>query len=582
MSDFTNEGGGGEPEPTSELPATPVGPADVGPGEPTDTTPRSDTDGGANLGAAAPGVSAPGAQPGAGAPGQPGAEPTAPHYPPVGGAVGQPPYGGWHAQTPPPDPTWPGHPGPGGPGQPPGAGQWPGGPGPAPGWAGGGWGWIPPGSGWSPPPGAHPGATPGGPAQRARRPLMIGGAALLAAVAVLGGIGIGYSVWRPGPSSAPSSSTTPFSPATGGRIATHFTSGSSSKSSSASGGPSETAMSSIASKVDPSLVDVNTVLGDETAEAAGTGMVLTSTGKVLTNNHVIEGSTSISVTDLGNSQTYSATVIGYDRTQDVAVIQLKGASGLKTADFGNSSDVSVGESVVGIGNAGGTGGTPSTAGGSVTALNQAITASDSGSGTTEHLTGLIESNADIQPGDSGGPLVTTSDQVIGMDTAASASQGFSFSGAATGQGYSIPINTALSVAKQIEDGKASTTVHLGETAFLGVSVESASATTRFATGRFGFGDRTPTATPATTGSKATTGGSGALVAGVISGTPAQSAGIAKGEVITGLGGTTVTSPNSLTKAISQYHPGDTVKVTWTNPAGQSQSATVQLTSGPAG
>src|ERR1700761_6564895 len=185
--------------------------------------------------------------------------------------------------------------------------------------------------------------------------------------------------------------------------------------------------SQIASKVDPGLVDVKATLGDQGATSLGTGIVLTSTGEILTNNHVINGATSVSVTDIGNGQTYKATVVGYDESQDIAVLQLSGASGLTTANLGNSSSVTVGDTVTGIGNAGGKGGTPSVASGSVVALDQAITASDESSGTSENLTGLIESNADIQPGDSGGPLVNSSGQIVGVDTAASS--GYQFSGA---------------------------------------------------------------------------------------------------------------------------------------------------------
>src|SRR6202012_2677347 len=180
---------------------------------------------------------------------------------------------------------------------------------------------------------------------------------------------------------------------------------------SASGwGPSDAA--AIASKIDPGLVDINTTLGYQQEQAAGTGIVLSSNGVILTNNHVIDGATSISVTDVGNKKTYTASVVGYDRTKDVAVLQLHNASGLQTATLGNSSNASVGEDVVGVGNAGGTGGTPSAAGGTVTALNQSITASDEGDGTSEQLSGLIETNAGIQPGDSGGALVDTSGTVI--------------------------------------------------------------------------------------------------------------------------------------------------------------------------
>ena len=198
-------------------------------------------------------------------------------------------------------------------------------------------------------------------------------------------------------------------------------------------------MNAIASKVDPGLVDINTTLGYQQEQAAGTGIVLSSNGVILTNNHVIDGATSISVTDVGNHKTYTASVVGYDRTKDIAVLQLHNASGLQTATLGNSSNASVGEDVVGVGNAGGTGGTPSAAGGTVTALNQSITASDDGDGTSEQLSGLIETNADIQPGDSGGALVDTSGDVLGIDTAASAGFSFQSNDQSSGnQGYRHP------------------------------------------------------------------------------------------------------------------------------------------------
>ncbi len=178
--------------------------------------------------------------------------------------------------------------------------------------------------------------------------------------------------------------------------------------------------SQIASTVDPGLVDVVTTLGYQDGAAAGTGMVLTSTGEVLTNNHVIDGATSIKATDVGNGRTYTAKVVGYDKSKDVAVLQLEGASGLATVTLSSSSP-QTGQKVVALGNALGKGGTPSVATGRVTGLGQSITASDESAGNAEQLTGLIAHNAGIQPGDSGGPLVNTYGQVIGMDTAASTS-----------------------------------------------------------------------------------------------------------------------------------------------------------------
>ena len=173
----------------------------------------------------------------------------------------------------------------------------------------------------------------------------------------------------------------------------------------------------VAAKVSPGLVNVNTVLGYEGARAAGTGIVLTSDGEVLTNHHVVEGATQISVVDVGNGKTYSASVVGYDETHDIAVLKLKDASGLQTAKTGDSSKVALNDQVVGIGNAGGKGGTPSYAAGKVTGLNQAITATDESGADPENLTGLIQTDANIQAGDSGGPLANAAGEVIGVDVA---------------------------------------------------------------------------------------------------------------------------------------------------------------------
>ena len=218
------------------------------------------------------------------------------------------------------------------------------------------------------------------------------------------------------------------------------------------------------------LVDINVVDSYQAVKGEGTGMVLSSTGIVLTNNHVIEGATSLSVRDVGNGVTYQADVLGYDRSQDVAVLQLVGASHLQTIKVGNSLKVTKGEGVVAVGNGDGAGGTPSHVGGAITAVDQSITAQDEVSGSTEQLNGLFETNADIVPGYSGGALVNEAARVVGMVTAAS--EGYQFWAGETPAGYAIPITAARSVAAQIIGGESSGTVHIGSTAFLGVEVES--------------------------------------------------------------------------------------------------------------
>jgi S1-C subfamily serine protease len=349
--------------------------------------------------------------------------------------------------------------------------------------------------------------------------------------------------------------------------------------------------SQIASRVDPALVDIVATDGDQQATSAGTGIVLTSNGEVLTNNHVINGATSLKVTDVGNGKTYTATVVGYDASHDVAVIQLQNASGLTVASLGDSSTVKTGENVVALGNAGGKGGTPSVAAGSVTALNQSITASDDLSGSSEQLTGLIETNADIQPGDSGGSLVNAYGQVIGMDTAASSSgsqfQSQSQSSQTPEQAYAIPINDAVSIAKQIEAGDASSTVHIGATAFLGVEIQSDSSQSAGdgsgGSGGFGgfggFGGLGGQNSDG--GGSSSNGGSGVAVAGTLSGSPAAQAGLTQGDEITAVGGQSVATPEDISHALVKYHPGDSISISWLDQYGQSHTATVTLTNGPA-
>jgi S1-C subfamily serine protease len=389
---------------------------------------------------------------------------------------------------------------------------------PPPAWPGGygGYGWQDPGAGYGPYPAA-------GPPRKSRRKAMALVSGLSAAALLAGG-----SAW-----------------ALAG-----------------AGGSGTLSTAEIASRVDPGLVDVISTIGYQHATAEGTGMVLTPGGEVLTNNHVVAGSTSVKVRDIGNGKTYTARVVGYSDTDDVAVLQLSGASGLATVTTGNSDSVIAGQHVTALGNAEGKDGTPSVATGKVTALGETITAEDNGDGALEHLTDMIQTDANIEPGDSGGPLVSSSGQVIGMDTAASTSNsaGPGTTAETTTTAFSIPINKALALVSQIEAGKSSSTVHIGATAFLGVQVSSEQAQAG------GFGQTA----------------SGVTIIGTVTGTAATQAGLAAGDTIISVGGHAVTAAATLQQVIETYHPGDKVAVEWTDGSGQAHTATVTLTAGPTG
>jgi S1-C subfamily serine protease len=208
-------------------------------------------------------------------------------------------------------------------------------------------------------------------------------------------------------------------------------------------------VTALAKKVTPALVDVEAEIGSLGVGSAGTGIVLSPSGDVLTNNHVINGASSVEVISIENGRRYRASVLGYDRIHDIAVLRAPGVSRLPTAAIGDSATARVGDPVMAIGNAGGGGGKPSNARGTVTALNSSITTSDELSGSTEQLSGLIQVAADIRPGDSGGPLLNADGDVVGVNTAASVSFKYQTS---NGTGFAIPINDAVTIARAIQAG----------------------------------------------------------------------------------------------------------------------------------
>lgn len=319
--------------------------------------------------------------------------------------------------------------------------------------------------------------------------------------------------------------------------------------------------SAIAQMVDPAVVNINTFahgfdqpLGQVRPLGAGTGMILTSSGEILTNNHVVNGASRIDVSIAGRSGSVPATVIGVDPADDVALIKLDGVTGLPTITQADPATVSVGDRVLGIGNALGRGGTPSVAVGSISGVNLTIRAGDPG-GSSEQLTGMIETNAQIQPGDSGGPLVDTNGRVVGMITAGGSAN---TSKSTPINGYAIPIEKAIGIVDRIRAGESSSTILLGERGHLGVSVRPLDPQTGKDLGV----------------------SAGALVVGVEPGSPAEEAGITAPAVIRSVGGRVVISRDALGPILHAYVPGDRVEVSWVDAKGV-HTKTVTLDVGPA-
>ena len=364
----------------------------------------------------------------------------------------------------------------------------------------------------------------------------------------------------------------------------------------------------VAARVQPAVVDVEAAIQySRGTSSEGTGMVLSADGLVLTNNHVISGAKTIKVTLATTGRVFSATVVGYDATDDVALLRLNGAAGLKVVAVGNSAQVTLGTPVLALGNAEGQGGLPALAQGTINSLDKTISPTDESTGATETLHGMLQTNANIVSGDSGGPLANAAGQVIGMDTAnASSSQGSS-----SVLGYAIPIDTALSVAGQIAAGQASATVQIGLPGFLGVLVPQSNSTSPAqqasqqrqqiqqqqqeqlgggppGTGGGSGNSQSPPPAACTNDDADTTvpssiapASTGSLVDGVLCGTAAATAGLHGGDVITVVNTHAVTTPGSLTAMMSGFRPGAKVTVGWETVNGQQKRGTLTLGAAPA-
>jgi S1-C subfamily serine protease len=415
------------------------------------------------------------------------------------------------------------------------------------------WGDPAPTSTWPQFPSPPPALPPAPPSSATRRTRTVLAAVLAGLVLLGGGFGIGWGLTRGGTVGGPQVVQAPI-----GTVPQPTTT--------SNGSGQQLSLSAIRDKVNPSVVDVVSIFDPSTLgssggngsqaerQGAGTGMILTSSGEVLTNNHVVEGATSLEVTIQGHSGKYSAEVVGVDPTDDVALIQIEGVSGLPTVTLADSSRLIEGQRVVAIGNALGRGGEPAATEGTITGLNRSITAGG-GSSTPEHLTGLIETNASISPGDSGGPLVNGSGQVIGMITASARVNRFQ---PTSNEGYAISSNAALGVVNLIRTGQPGSDIILGKAGFLGVEIRDLDQQTASQLGV----------------------SSGALVAGVLAGTPAAKAGLSRNSVITAVDGQTVSSADALGPILHAHKPGEQVRVTWVDGSG-THTATVTLIAGPA-
>ncbi|MFI2752888.1 S1C family serine protease [Cellulomonas sp. P22] len=313
---------------------------------------------------------------------------------------------------------------------------------------------------------------------------------------------------------------------------------------------------------------VDTTLGYQGVQAAGTGLVLTADGVVLTNTHVIAGATEVRVTVGRPGVTYTATVVGSDAHRDVAVLQIDDPDGLVPVRVDQDENLAPGDSVTVVGNARGADSLVAAAG-MVTALDRTITTRAQGSAVGRELEGLIEVDAEVVAGDSGGAVLDADGELVGMTTAASV-------GDEDLRGYAIPVGDVLDIAAQVLSGDESGTVTIGYPAFLGVQLVLGA--TEGPTGALAGGTQVGAPWATTFGSVR-----GAPVAGVLPGTPAARAGLVTGDVVTTFDGHDVRSADELSARIDEHEPGDRVRVGWVSKAtGTARTATVTLVEGPAG
>lgn len=300
----------------------------------------------------------------------------------------------------------------------------------------------------------------------------------------------------------------------------------------------------VAAKVLPSVVKID-VSGSQGA-GSGSGIILSSDGEILTNNHVAEiaeggGSMTVFFNDGSSAK---ATIVGTDPLTDTAVIKAEGVSGLTPATIGKSADLEVGESVVAIGSPFGLDSTVTS--GIVSALNRPVdVGSDENGNSTTYP--AIQTDAAINPGNSGGALVDMNGNVVGINSSIRTASSSESEAGSIGLGFAIPIDEVLPVVDQMRKGETPTHARLG------ISVSDVNSQD---------------------GAEVV---QGAQVQEVTDGSTAGNAGLAKGDVITKVDDQLITSADSLVATIRSYRPGDEVTVTYTRD-GRTKTATLTLDS----
>ncbi|MFI5714463.1 S1C family serine protease [Nocardia sp. NPDC051750] len=303
--------------------------------------------------------------------------------------------------------------------------------------------------------------------------------------------------------------------------------------------------------ISPVLVNITAAARPFGAAAAGSGIVLTGDGQVLTSHHVVKGAKTVRVTRVADGAVYAAEVLGYDARADIALLSLTGAAGLAPARIGSSAGLRVQDEVLAVGNAGGSGAATAVPG-RISDLDSTIMAFNEQDLSRQALTGMLEIEAPVSSGQSGGALTDHTGAVVGVIAAASGERdpppGRSVD---PPNGYAVPIDAAMRIVRQIRSGTPTESVHIGPTATLGVLISDA-------------------------------GPRGARIDMAIPGLPAQTAGLASGDIVTSIDGRAVTSARALRAAIDTRKPTEVVQLEVLEADGDERVVSVRLAAGTPG